>query len=839
MLLGVVLGTVLLTSVVLLGEMLQASLKQQRFDQYGYTDVMVGYRADGRGLAPEQIDEITSSPMVRRHAAVLASPRVPGFNPDFYVVGTDNSDMAKAFYKFTQDLQPYEMVVTERLARRWDVKLNERVAIPGLSDSQTWLIKEIVSDRYGPNGPMPDIAIFHLQSLQEMLSDRLRVNLLLIELASDMDKQRFSQFITNQVDSALDVEIIGQGDEGRNIDSFVATGTVMGMMVLIASGFVILSSLYITVRQRKKELALLRMIGGSPEQLKTMVIAEAAMLAVIGTLSGSLLGILATKLTMNGLARYFELPPASVPVPYVYVAVTAILIALFILIISLIPAWQASRILPVEFLHETFAANVQPRSIRKWAMAGMLMTGLLSAAAGRWADPASALRVLSYIAAGFMISGSIYLSMPFWIAPLLQKLSPFLERVMGIESRMAVRNLIFHRAQSTLAIASIGLSMTLIFPVIAIFTWVEERAERQIEANYISDMLVWSSKSMRSTLPLEVQEDLQRIPGVKTAIASSTHHVLLLKDYDFSRSNPKWVKEKSALSPFYTDEHHNPVPQREVVNYKLVQLRPLVEELQLPVPQNIDLENSGFMTARYADMLGVRAGDTLDLIIPRFPIESSLRMQVTIAGVLERLYANEDILILDWNNAALKAVEQPNVRQILLYIDPDRREQVEQHLQMLQMDKYDEISWSDKETARKELSKQLSQRMLVIGAAFMLLLMLGLSIMANHLSAIFLTKRREMTILRMIGATRNQSRKMTVIQSGLFGAIGAVTGAVTGWLITFFLSRIDGGQVLDPITKQFYLVACVLVFILGLSLLLGRKEARAVSDFHNDNLRNE
>lgn len=68
MLIGVMLGTVLLTSVVLLGQMLHASIKKQQFDQYGYTDIMVGFRTAEQGITPKHIDQITSSTMVQGFA---------------------------------------------------------------------------------------------------------------------------------------------------------------------------------------------------------------------------------------------------------------------------------------------------------------------------------------------------------------------------------------------------------------------------------------------------------------------------------------------------------------------------------------------------------------------------------------------------------------------------------------------------------------------------------------------------------------------------------------------------------------------------------------------------
>lgn len=78
---------------------------------------MVGYRTAEQGLTPEQMDQITSSTMVQGFAQILAAPKIPGLSPDFYVVGVDNSEIARSTYKFTQALEPYEIVLTEETCR--------------------------------------------------------------------------------------------------------------------------------------------------------------------------------------------------------------------------------------------------------------------------------------------------------------------------------------------------------------------------------------------------------------------------------------------------------------------------------------------------------------------------------------------------------------------------------------------------------------------------------------------------------------------------------------------------------------------------------------------------
>lgn len=840
MLIGVMLGTVLLTSVVLLGQMLHASIKKQKFDQFGYTDIMVGYRTAEQGLTPIQIDQITSSTMVQGFSQILAAPKIPGFSSDFYVVGVDNSEIAKSTYKFTQALQPYEIVLTERLAERWDVELHGNTSIPSLPSSQPWFVKEIIPDRYGPDGPLPDYAIFHLQSLQENVGSDVKVNLLLIDLVKDHDKQKFLRFVKDNLEHIPDVDIVGDPEEGHKLNSFLVLGYALGIMVVFASGFMILSSFYITVQQRKKELALLRMIGGSPGQLKLMVCIEGLTIAIIGSFLGSLIGVLLTKITIDWTARYLSIPLFSMSISYEYVTVTAISIALFVFLTSLIPAHKASKVLPMEFLNEIHDENLRPRNTQKWIAVGLLVISLLCAGVGRWGDQESSSHVLFYVVGGLMISSSLYILTPFWISPVLRILSPLLERIAGIESKIAVQNLIFQRAQSTLAVIIIGLSMTLTIPMVTIYTWIGDNMLRQIESNYISDILVSSNKSMSSTVPLEIKEDLQRIPGVKTAIAVSVDRTLILDDYDFSKSNQRWLKLKSSPSPYplFKDEHNKPVLKRELAKYKLVHIHSLVKELNLHLPQEIEPRNAVMITAHYAEMLGVRKGDALEFfIVPIAYKEPYRQVTVTIVAVLDQLYANEDsLLLLDWNNSALTGLDQPNVHSVMLYVDPTQKTLVDQHIKMLQMNKYGEINWSDRSTQLKELSKQMSERILILGATFVLLLIMGLSGMANHLSAILLTKRSEMSILRMISATHGQIRKIVIVQCGLFGIIGIVIGVITGWLITLYFSQIDNDYIYNAVREQLYVVICVVVFTFILSLLLGIKEARLVSGTKRANI---
>ncbi|GAB2757363.1 hypothetical protein GCM10027199_34340 [Amycolatopsis magusensis] len=78
---------------------------------------------------------------------------------------------------------------------------------------------------------------------------------------------------------------------------FDGAATLMGMTVLLSGflGFFIVGSTFaFTVAQRRRELALLRLVGGGRGQLYRLLLAEALLLGVTGTALGVPLGVVAT-----------------------------------------------------------------------------------------------------------------------------------------------------------------------------------------------------------------------------------------------------------------------------------------------------------------------------------------------------------------------------------------------------------------------------------------------------------------------------------------------------------------------------------------------------------------
>lgn len=111
-------------------------------------------------------------------------------------------------------------------------------------------------------------------------------------------------------------------------------------MSVVISVFGIANSLFLSVHERTRELGLLRAIGATREQVRRLVRWESVLVAVIGGLLGTAIGVVLAWLTTEALGDWglvFELPAVQVAVCLVLAAVVGVLAAVA-------PARRAARL---------------------------------------------------------------------------------------------------------------------------------------------------------------------------------------------------------------------------------------------------------------------------------------------------------------------------------------------------------------------------------------------------------------------------------------------------------------------------------------------------------------
>ena len=184
---------------------------------------------------------------------------------------------------------------------------------------------------------------------QKILEEEREVTLALIQYRSPLAAVTFPRFINTTTDmqaAAPAVEISRLlGLIGIGADVLRAFAGVL----LLTAGVSVFIALWSAVRERRADLALLRMLGAAPRQLAALLWCEAVWLALLATLLGLAMGqgvaaLVAVALDVDKSLSLSALswPPALLVVPALALAVAAAS--------ALLPTWEAYRVSVLELL---------------------------------------------------------------------------------------------------------------------------------------------------------------------------------------------------------------------------------------------------------------------------------------------------------------------------------------------------------------------------------------------------------------------------------------------------------------------------------------------------------
>jgi putative ABC transport system permease protein len=178
-----------------------------------------------------------------------------------------------------------------------------------------------------------------------------------------------------------------------------------GGVILFVAAFVIVNSLSITIAQRTREFATLRTLGASRRQVLRNVILEALVMGAIASVIGLFLGIGLAK-GLFGLFNTvgFTLPNNGLPLE-ARTIVVALLIGIGVtLLASLRPALRATRVPPIAAVRE--GASLPPGRFARWRTPGAALLaglGFAALAYGLFAHGLGTAQVLVFMLGGALL----------------------------------------------------------------------------------------------------------------------------------------------------------------------------------------------------------------------------------------------------------------------------------------------------------------------------------------------------------------------------------------------------------------------------------------------------
>lgn len=327
-----------------------------------------------------------------------------------------------------------EVAVNEALADKEGLALGDRLGIATRDGVKPVVLTGLVTFANVSSIGGATIVIATRPDVQRWFGLEGRVNTIAAQAAPGVSPQALARRIA-QVLPARTVEVrTGEQDAAEQaqqtteaINTFLRPALLaFGVIALFVGAFIIFNTFSITVAQRLRELGLLRTIGASRRQVMASVVGEAF---VIGLVAG-VVGLFAGYGFAALLVWVFDtLLPGGIPVASAELSVGIALIALLVgvlvsVVAALVPALRASRVPPVAALRE--GAEIPKSRLSRFApaFAGVLAVGGVALIIAGLQSESAATRRLLVMALGALL---VFLA----IGGLSRYMVPFLARVIG------------------------------------------------------------------------------------------------------------------------------------------------------------------------------------------------------------------------------------------------------------------------------------------------------------------------------------------------------------------------------------------------------------------------
>jgi putative ABC transport system permease protein len=297
---------------------------------------------------------------------------------------------------------------------------------------------------------------------------------------------------------------------------------VFAGIALFVGSFVIFNTISITIAQRTRELATLRTIGASRRQVLRSVMLETLILGLVASAIGLFLGLgLAKGLEALFSAFGAELPKAATVLSARTIAVSVLAGTVVTLFAGLAPALRSTRVAPIQAVRE--GAALPPTRfapLRPYVAGVAAALGVAGIANGVFSG-GSATAILTSMGAGTVL---LFLGVAMVASHLIRPIAAVVGRparsLGGAPGRLAAENSVRNpgRTASTAAALMIGLALVTFVAVLGsgMRSAFGDALNKQLRGDYVVSV---NSDADVAVLAKSAGEEVARTPGV--AVASS------------------------------------------------------------------------------------------------------------------------------------------------------------------------------------------------------------------------------------------------------------------------------------------------------------------------------
>jgi putative ABC transport system permease protein len=685
-----------------------------------------------------------------------------------------------------------EVVIDASTADKQDYAVGDTIEIATLKPRRPFELVGVA--RYGSVDTLgaTTFAVFDVATAQELLEREGEFDAISVAGREGVTPERLISEIQPILPAGAKVrtgveEAQEQKDEISEFTKFIRYFLLaFAAIALFVGSFVIFNTLSITVAQRTREFATIRTLGGSRRQVLAAVILEALVIGLVA----SVVGLFGGLLLADGLQALFRALELELPLADTVFATRTVVVSLVVgvvvtLLAGLFPAIRATKVPPIAAVRE--GATLPRSRLAPFGPTIALVLTALSLALLGYAmfvdDLGTGDRLLAIAGGVLLLFLGVALLSSRLVRPLSRVVGAPASAIGGAAGKLARGNSVRNPGRTAATAAALMIGIALVSFVATLAQGMKESNRGAIEDQIAADFIVTSqdgytpfvaaagdavAKAPSAEVVTHVRSDLAEFDG-HGGYLTGIDPARITEGYNFD-----WVEGSDATLAELGDDG-------AIVD------EDFAEEHGLTVGRTVRVR-TGENTATTAVVRGLYKPP------PFYPLLGSVSITT---GAFDSLVSRPRNQYTFVNVAGAPTEATKAELQDAAAGFPDAKVQTRQE-------------WIDKEDA------EFNQFLTLLYVLLALSVIVSLFGMVNTLVLSVFERTRELGMLRAVGMTRRQVRRMVRHESVITALIGAAIGVPLGIFLAALVTR-----ALDEFDVRFSIPWAQLVVLAVVAVVVG------------------
>ena len=554
---------------------------------------------------------------------------------------------------------------------------------------------------------------------------------------------------------------------------------------LLVAVFIITNTFLINVTQRRRQIGIMRAIGATRAQIAGMVFREALMMGVVGTIIGSLLGIVGAHYLSEAMGTLYQVSLPAVQLtlyPFLVGGACGLGISL---VAAAIPARKAINLSPLEAMRDVLPEEIEGP---QWWLTGLGVAIVDCCAGVMVATKLGAVPATYTVWASIVMLVGIVLLLPIALNSLSAAVRFALRYYLPVEGKLARLQLLRHRSRTTLTVGvlfiaaatGIGLANSVMDTVEDVRGWYRK--------TFVADFFVRASSPSMATglsadLPENVGPELKQVPGIVSM--------------DATRLGSITIGDQQA-NLIARDHTLNEAPNLDVITGNLATLRESFRKGEVAIGSVL------------AERMKLKLGDKLKL-------ETDKGEKTFPVAAIVNDYQSGGLTLHMERAVAKRELGYEGVSGYVIKVDHALLPEARKKIEAICAENGIELkSFSD-------IQQKIDRMMSGVVAALWAMVVLGLLVSAvgvtNTLTINVLEQTRELGLLRIVAMTQAQVRRTIMTQAVIMAVLALVPGIIAGVTVAYLINVLMMPELGHPV--QFNIQPTLLVggLVVGMAVV--------------------